>query len=323
MDNRIVYQNANEPWIRYLTLVELLHQDPKSNEVVQAKKAMLAHPLIQAVLGELKDWPGVVLSSHKSANQLYHKLEFLAELGLTEEDATLSAVLNAIEAHVTCEGLFTLPTTIPIMYGGTGEKTEAWAACDAPVLLYCVAKMRKNGLEIARKGTEYLMSLHRENGWPCAVSPLLKDWHGPGKKSDPCPYVTLIMLKLLSLYPEYQNSLPVQEGIESLLHLWDNSWTLHPYIFYMGTDFRKLKLPFVWYDILHVADVLSRYESVFSDPRFTSLLQVIESKRTPEGTIIPEAIWKPWDQWDFGQKKQPSMSLRFFVDRILYRHKAH
>lgn len=43
----------------------------------------------------------------------------------------------------------------------------------------------------------------------------------------------------------------------SLLSLWENSRQRHTYMFYMGTDFRNLKLPYVWYDILSVADTLS------------------------------------------------------------------
>ena len=40
------------------------------------------------------------------------------------------------------------------------------------------------------------------------------------------------------------------------------------YLFGMGTDFRKLKAPLVWLDILHVLDVLSRFKVVHNDPLF-------------------------------------------------------
>lgn len=59
------------------------------------------------------------------------------------------------------------------------------------------------------------------------------------------------MIKLLLQYKdEYKNEISI--GCNSLNTLWENSLNDHPYIFYMGTDFRKLKLPFIWYDILHV-----------------------------------------------------------------------
>ena len=50
------------------------------------------------------------------------------------------------------------------------------------------------------------------------------------------------------------------------MDLWQNSREKHPYQFYMGTDFRKVKAPLVWYDILHVADVLCRFKNVRTIP---------------------------------------------------------
>ena len=40
----------------------------------------------------------------------------------------------------------------------------------------------------------------------------------------------------------------------------------------MGTDFRKLKVPFVWYDLMHVLDVLSRFPWLI---RMTRLLDML------------------------------------------------
>ena len=48
------------------------------------------------------------------------------------------------------------------------------------------------------KALRHLLSLVRENGWPCAVSPSLGKFRGPGRRGDPCPYATPLMLKVLS-----------------------------------------------------------------------------------------------------------------------------
>jgi N-acetyl-anhydromuramyl-L-alanine amidase AmpD len=42
-------------------------------------------------------------------------------------------------------------------------------------------------------------------------------------------------------------------------------------MFFMGTDFRKLKAPFIWYDILHATEVLSWYTYARSDSRMKIL----------------------------------------------------
>jgi hypothetical protein len=90
----------------------------------------------------------------------------------------------------------------------------------------------------------------------------------------------------------------------------------------MGTDFRKLKAPLFWYDILHVLDVLSHFEWAVKDRRFEEMLSGVEAKADGDGRFVPESIWTTWKEWDFGQKKVPSKGLTLFVQRILKRTKA-
>jgi hypothetical protein len=104
-----------------------------------------------------------------------------------------------------------------------------------------------------------------------------------------------------------------------LLTLWDESKERHPYMFFMGTDFRKLKAPMFWYDILHVLDILSQFKWVQQDKRFKEMLGVVEAKADGDGRFVPESIWAVWKDWDFCQKKIPSRGLTFFVQRILKR----
>jgi len=87
----------------------------------------------------------------------------------------------------------------------------------------------------------------------------------------------------------------------------------------MGTDFRKLKVPFVWYDLLHVLDVLSRFSWLKNDPRLREMLQILKSKRGPEGRFTPESVWKVWREWEFGQKKEPSRWLTLLAWRTIGR----
>jgi hypothetical protein len=71
-----------EPFIEYRTRVDLLRQSENEPEVIQARKGMISQSGIQSILQELKNWPGTVLSSHKSASQPFHKLTFMADVGL-------------------------------------------------------------------------------------------------------------------------------------------------------------------------------------------------------------------------------------------------
>jgi hypothetical protein len=90
-------------------------------------------------------------------------------------------------------------------------------------------------------------------------------------------------------------------------------------MFYMGTDFRKLKVPFVWYDLLHVLDVLTRFLWLREDARLLDMLNILKSKVDVLGRFTLESIWTAWKDWEFGQKKAPSRWLTLLAWRILGR----
>jgi hypothetical protein len=95
---------------------------------------------------------------------------------------------------------------------------------------------------------------------------------------------------------------------------WDN-----PRKNLMGTDFRKLKVPFVWYDLMHVLDVLSRFSWLKKDARLLEMLANLKSKADPEGRFTLESVWTVWKDWEFGQKKEPSRWLTLLAWHIIRR----
>jgi hypothetical protein len=56
--------------------------------------------------------------------------------------------------------------------------------CDAPVIIYALAKFGLKENQQVQKAVRYLAGLVRENGWPCAVSKELGKFRGPGRKGD-------------------------------------------------------------------------------------------------------------------------------------------
>jgi hypothetical protein len=308
-----------DPWIEYRTRIDLLGQAENDPQVITVRKTMLADAKIQSLLTELADWSGTVLNSHKSASQSFHKLSFIADLGLNVNDPPIKKIVKKVMEHQSQQGPFQLTTNVPTHFGGSGKDEWAWALCDAPVVVSSLIQMGLSDDKRVQTAVKYLHGLVRDNGWPCAVSPELGKFRGPGSKNDPCPYATLVMLKVMAEVPELHESKSAKIGIETLLSLWDESKERHPFMFFMGTDFRKLKAPLFWYDILHVLDVLSHFKLARKDRRFKEMLKIVESKANDEGQFVPESIWTAWKEWDFGQKKIPSRGLTFFVQRILKR----
>jgi hypothetical protein len=310
---------AGDPWVEYRTRLDLLGEPIDSEKVQNARTQMVNHPLVRGLVAELQGWPGVVLNSHKSASQFFHKLTFMADLGLRVEDEGVDAIVSKIMEHPSSEGPFTLPTNVTTHFGGTGETQYAWALCDAPLTVYGLVKLGLEEDPMVQYAIQALINLVRDNGWPCAVSKELGKFRGPGRKEDPCPFANLAMLKLLSSDTRLRDHSSARKGTETLLRLWQDSQTDHPYIFYMGDDFRKLKAPLVWYDLLHVLDVLSAFPWLKSDARLLDMAAVLQKKMDSEGKFTAESIWTAWKEWEFGQKKVPSRWVTFLAWRNLHR----
>ena len=306
---------AGEPWIEYRTRLDLLGQSEHAPEVRAARRAMLAHPKVRGLVAELAGWPGKVIASHKSSSQPFHKLTFLADLGLTAGDPGVRPITDAIRRHVSAEG----PFQLPLPSGATNHDGWGWALCDAPLSVYALASFGLSQEPHVARALHYLAGLVRANGWPCAVSLPVGHFRGPGRQTEPCPYATLAMLKALSAAPDWAASAPCHTGAEALLSLWPNSYTQHPYQFYMGRDFRKLKVPFVWYDLLHVLEVLSRFDWLREDPRLLDMLTVLEKKADADCRFTSESVWAAWKDWEFGQKQAPSRWLTLLAWRTIRR----
>ena len=308
-------------WVQYRARVDLLGQAEDDRDVESARQAMLKDPAIKALVSELAGWPGSVLTSHKSAGHPIHKLTFLADLGLRAEDPGMARVVKKVMAYRDEAGPFQVLMNIPRHFGGTGTDEWAWALCDAPLLVYALAKLGLGADRRVRVAAGYLAGLVRKNGWPCTVSPELGKFRGPGRKADPCPYANLVMLKALAELPEWRDHPAGHAAAEAALLLWTRSREEHPYMFFMGTDFRKLKAPLVWYDVLHVLDVLTRYPWLRKDKRLLDMAGVVESRADVQGRFTPESVWQAWKEWEFGQKKAPSYLVTLLARRVLHRLK--
>jgi hypothetical protein len=310
---------ASEPWTRYRTRKDLLGEGPATGAgaVMGDRAAMLAHPLVQELIDDVAGWPGGVLERHDKATLPMHKLVQLAEMGVDRSEVRGEAAGKLALARISPEGPPEILINIPRAFGGMGEDIWTWLICDAPVTLYALARMGWADDPRVRAGVVALAALARDGGWPCAGSQGIGKFHGPGSRQDPCPIANMLMLRLLSCFDGFESEKAM--GVECLLDLWARSRQRAPYMFRMGTDFRKLKAPTLWYGLLSVADVVSRHPAAVGDERFADMVRVIEGKADADGRFVPESVYLAWKGWDFGQKKEPSGWLTFLATRVIAR----
>jgi hypothetical protein len=307
------------PWVQYRTRIDLLGQPDSNGEVASTRQKMLKHPGIQALLSELSGWPGPSLKRHNDASHLLHKLVFISDLGIRAGDPGVGKIINNIIEHKSKDGAFQVIANISPQYGGRGKDEFAWMLCDSPSILHSLIKLGIQDDSVISSAARHLASLSADNGWPCTVSSNLGKFRGPGRKTDPCPYATLISLKALSQMPEWRGSEVCLRGAESILQLWEQRKERRPYLFAMGTDFTKLKAPLIWYDLLHVLEVLSQFPPLQKDKRLLEMVDVMKAKSGADGRFTAESVWKAWSEWEFGQKRNPSFLITLQVYRLLKR----
>ena len=308
---------SDEPWTCYRTLLDLLDRSDADAEVEAARAEMLAHPQVLGLIAEVAEWPGPApLRRHNNAGHPMHKLSVLAEFGVRADDPGVDKAIDAVLARQSPEGAFQIVANVPKAFGGTGEDMWTWMLCDAPVLLYSLLAMGLGENPRVKRAVEHLLGLVDDNGWRCVADSELAKFRGPGRKADPCPIVNVYALKALSQVPGLGDHPAIHKGAEMLLWHWEHQTERKIYMFGIGTTFRRLKCPFVWYDVLHVVDVLSRFPFVHGDPRFREMLRTITAQADEEGRYTAGSMYKAWKGWSFADKKHPSPWLTLVVKRV-------
>jgi hypothetical protein len=327
------------PFVAYSTFTDLLRGVVQMDDEEGLRRGMLADPLVKRLIAEVNDWENQPpLKRHNDAAHPLHKLVFLAEIGIGRE--TLAPAVEAVLAHQSPEGPFQVKSFISKAYGGDDAEHWTWFACDAPLTSYALVKLGLGDDERVRRSIDYIGGKIEEHGVPChADSTYNPKFRGPGRKGDPCPYASLITLRLFAEIPELAESSAADRLVEMLLGHWaERRSGKKYYLFGVGSDFAKLKAPRVWYDILHFADTLSRFTRARYDERFDEVMEVLRSKADASGRFTPESVWLNWNPggkisrppksgevyfegqpvgddtanwsgWEFCQKREPSRWL--------------
>jgi hypothetical protein len=307
---------SEEPWTRYRTLVDLLDRPEDSVEVQTARREMLAHPQVRALVAEAASWPGYALKRHDDARHPIYALSTLADFGLRTSDPGIVPVTRSIIAHQSEEGAFQTRLRLYKRFGGLEGEWWTWMACDAPTLLYVLLSFNSVSDECVQRAIDHVVGLTDDNGWRCRAAPELGSFKGPGRREDPCPIANVYAMKALSQVPELVDSPATRSGAEALLWHWGPECERKVFLFGLGARFRKLKYPFVWYDILHVVDVLSRFPATHTDPRMGEMVAAITAQAGEDGRYTATSMYRAWKGWSFADKKNLSPWLTFLVLRI-------
>lgn len=310
---------SEEPWTRHRALLDLAGRPRDDSEVLAARRATLDHPQVRRLLATGAQWPGYPLKRHNDAAHPLYAITTLADFGLDRDERAVAAIADSLMAHFDGEQFETLVSLPRFLTKQADTEGWAWMMCDAPSLLYALVSFGYGDDARVRRAVEALLERAQDNGWRCGAAASLPEFSGPGRELDTCPMATTYVLKALAMVPETAPSPAVAAGIASLLDHWEHQADYKLKMFGIGTDFRKLKYPFVWYDILHVADVLSRFPRARADFRLREMVGEITCQADEEGRYRAGSMYRAWKEWSFADKKRPSPYLTLLAMRIALR----
>jgi hypothetical protein len=298
---------APEPYIRY-----------QAQRLLAPKKADPAllddDPFIKENLRIVSGWRKEVLARHDKVDLFIHRLAMLADLGVTRETEGAGPIVEDLLGNIAGDGTFLIDIMIPKVFGGTGEAHRDWIVCDFPVIVYALLRMAGDDPRLA-PAVKKLEGLAGEKYFPCCGS--IPKFKGPGPKNGMCPYANLLVARALAAQTRGKKSSAAKLAADAVLEHWTNRKTKKPFMFGMGTDFQKLKLPMAWYNILHVLSALGSITGVASDPRYLEMLEILRSKLDETGKATPESIYLFYKTEEWSDKKHPSRLMTIMVHQAL------
>lgn len=287
-------------WLQFAVRKQLL------DETLDPKPAANSEPiqqLLQTIHNEEQGFPALYKGRISYKQSLYWYLSFLSEIGFSADDLGLQKHFDQVlEVEDQNHKLLLSKEMKPDYF------------CISSILLTALARMSEDVKEQLHPHIGVIMNAQRlDGGWHCAKR------RAAGNKledSPSCLMDNLNILMLLAEYEEHRNNQALDGAIDLFLEHWrrqNEPW--RPYGFGVGSDFKKLRYPAVNYGILRVLDVLSMYPYAFKQAAFQDMLGFVMQK-TEDGRYYPESISKMFNDFDFGQKKEPSKWITFLVNRI-------
>jgi hypothetical protein len=318
-DPRRRLTQSEEPFTVYRTLVDLL-DFPKTHSVVrEVRKSVLADERIQELVQNLpNNWASYLVKGHQRPDYPPSVLLLLFDFGVEKEDfpeieKLLSQMLKLQDIEGRFQSLAQFPRSKPMIGSNL---------CDTHIITEVLLCGGYDETEEIGKSLEFIRTHLKETSqgiaWKCEPNSVSKA-RGPGRKDDICPQVTLEALRLFSHLPKKKHPENLINAGRTLLRCYEKSKENRPYMFGHGSQFKKLRPPFFWYNIGEVLDTTSRYSELFQESSFQDMFSRVITKADDNGMFTPESIYLPLKKWSFGQKKVESPWLTLYISRILKR----
>jgi len=308
-DNVAKWLLSGEPWVAYQTRINLFHENLAVDVEAEYKRNIISSGKIQGLVHELQYYFPKTATRHTDSKLSHYKLRMLSDFGIAEKDG-MSKIIEEVGSH-TNNNLYSIRQQMPLR---DADPSVEWNAlpCDNPVILYALIKMGAHNSNIDNQVSLLKEKWTTPQGWFCHL-PFVE---GQFKKEHiGCPMAGLVALEVFSQYKELKDSSYAQNAYQTIRRHYDSGKSI--YYFGRGKNFHTFKYPYVWYNALYMADVLTRFDFAKREPLVVDLIDWIEANADTDGTYTPTSIFVEYKDWDFGNKKAPSPWITYVCYKIL------
>jgi hypothetical protein len=307
--------NSN-PWTKYKTLTDLLEKSELSDEVKKVKKELINDPKIIKLIDETGQWFTESITRHNIPTIPYYKLLMLSDFGLNINDNGIDKIIQKINEHI-IEDMFAVRQTLPEKtFKLPDKKSNEWHVlpCDTPVITYSMLCLKNNDKKVLKSVDKIKEKWQTSYDWFCHFFFV----EGQFKKNKiNCPISGLMALNVFSQVPELKES---KEAKNAFLPIkFHKEYGKSIYYFGRSKKFWAFKYPFIWYNALYLADVLTKFDFLIKDDITTELINWILKSQDESGRFKPTSMFKAYKEWDFSNKKKVSPWMTFLCCRILKR----
>ncbi len=317
---------SDEPYTRWVTRTEILGEPPDSTAAADDHEALLGDPGVRGLIETLPAWDAIATApDHHSPAFLPNRLNLLADLGVQGGDDTrIESLVDVLLAHQDRHGRFTSAEAD----GGRPKPESGAVLCDTNVIADVALRFGRGDdprvkSALGRMRSD-LATTPQGKAWQCVPErrPLLA---GVFSKAEVCPQITLEGLRALSrVHPPGERPAWLLEAARTPLAVWRKRTTDRPYGFGHGYQFKSVKWPNFWYDVLWVLETVGRYPEVWSGSRSTAedrraaaelAACLIAYNFDDDGRVTPKRVYPGFEQFSFGCKTGPSpfATARCFV----------
>ena len=313
--NPIDWLLSSNPWTKHMTLIELLEMPEESDEVIQAKKELNKDPLVLQLIDEASTWFAIPPKRHDDSKMSHYQLKMLADFGFLEFDPKIGAITETAMLHVEND-TFAIKQSIPEK--GTNVKIDEhfneWHSlpCDAPIISSTLYRLGNRSNTLMKSIETIKDKWKSDTGWFCHLFFVNSQYK---KHNVGCMMAGLEALELFSLFQNEIDEKLLINAFKPLQYHKDYGKSL--YYFGRSKKFWTFKYPFVWYNALYIADILSQFDFFKEEILLKEIVDWILASQDEHGRFKPTSMFMHYKNWDFANKKDNSPWITFICCKIL------